>query len=83
MKHLDGPLGRDALRIESLTGAPLSAPLLAPFVIASGRLDAVENAAVCVRLAGGACGWGEIPVLAPVTRESRDEALAALERVAA
>lgn len=72
-----------ALRIESIEGFPLDVPLLAPFTIASGRLDAVQNVAVRVRLAGGVEGWGEIPSLRPVTAEHQAAALAAVGRIRA
>lgn len=65
-------------RIEALDAFPLNVPLLRPFVIASGRLDRVQNVAVRVRLAGGAIGWGEVPSLRPVTVEDQPAALAAV-----
>lgn len=70
------------LRIAALEARPLNAPLLAPFVMASTRLDHVENVAVSVRLDNGITGWGEIPSLQPVTAEDQGVALAAVERVA-
>ena len=36
----------DEPRIEALDAFPLNVPLLHPFVIATGRLDRVENVAV-------------------------------------
>ena len=65
-------------RIEALDAFPLNVPLLRPFVIASGRLDRVQNVAVRVRLAGGAIGWGEVPSLRPVTVEDQPTALTAV-----
>lgn len=65
-------------RIEAVDAFPLNVPLLRPFVIASGRLDRVENVAVRVRLSGGAVGWGEAPSLPPVTVEDQPTALAAV-----
>jgi len=67
-----------AIRIEALCFQPLEAPLRSPFVIASGRLERLENLAVGLRLAEGAIGWGEIPILPGVTPESA-AAVAALE----
>jgi L-alanine-DL-glutamate epimerase-like enolase superfamily enzyme len=69
-------------RIVAIEARPLNAPLLAPFVIASGRRDNVENVAVSVRLDSGVTGWGEIPSLQPVTVEDQDIALAAVQRIA-
>ncbi len=57
-------------RIDSIERQPLVAPLRRPFTIASGRLEAVRNVAVRVTLAGGASGWGEIPLLPGVTPET-------------
>ncbi len=64
-----------ATEITSVDAYPLDVPLLRPFVIATGRLDQVENVAVRVRLRGGAEGWGEIPSLQPVTVEDQPTAL--------
>jgi len=68
--------------ITDVRGHPLNVPLLAPFVIASGRLDRVRNVAVEVVLSNGIRGWGEIPILYPVTRENQSEAMAAVRAVA-
>jgi L-alanine-DL-glutamate epimerase-like enolase superfamily enzyme len=70
------------LRIHALEAHPLNARLHAPFVTATGRRDSVENVAVCVRLASGVTGWGEIPPLPPITAEDQALALAAVERCA-
>ncbi|PKA57536.1 isochorismate synthase / 2-succinyl-5-enolpyruvyl-6-hydroxy-3-cyclohexene-1-carboxylate synthase / 2-succinyl-6-hydroxy-2,4-cyclohexadiene-1-carboxylate synthase / O-succinylbenzoate synthase [Apostasia shenzhenica] len=59
-------------------GRPLNVPLIAPFTIASSRLDAVGNVAVRVELRGGGVGWGEAPVLPSVTVEDQPGALAAI-----
>lgn len=72
-----------ALRIHAIEARPLNARLIAPFVTAAGRRDHVENVAVCVRLANGVVGWGEIPPLPPITAEDQAMALAAAERCAA
>jgi L-alanine-DL-glutamate epimerase-like enolase superfamily enzyme len=71
-----------ALRIHAVEARPLNARLHAPFVTASGRRDHVENVAVCVRLASGVVGWGEIPSLPPITAEDQPMALAAAARCA-
>jgi L-alanine-DL-glutamate epimerase-like enolase superfamily enzyme len=61
----------------------LDVPLIAPFTIASSRLDHVRNLAVQITLADGAVGWGETPTLPPVTAEDQATALDALTREAA
>ena len=68
--------------IESIEAFPLNVPLLAPFTIATARLDHVNNVAVRVRLRSGAEGWGEIPSLHPVTTEDQPTALAAVRQIA-
>ncbi len=72
----------DDLRIEAVDAFPLNVPLLRPFVIASGRLERVENVAVRIRLAGGVEGWGEAPSLRPVTETDQRAALAGVREAA-
>lgn len=79
-------LGRH--RLASIVVRPLSVPLLDPFVIATGRVDATRSAEVRVVLekeAGGgrAEGLGEGAALWPVTREDQPEVVAGLEKAAA
>lgn len=57
-------------------GRPLNVPLVAPFTIASSRLESVGNVAVRVELRNGCVGWGEAPVLPSVTAENQPAALA-------
>lgn len=61
----------------------LDVPLIAPFTIASSRLDHARNLAVQITLSDGAVGWGETPTLPPVTAEDQAIALDALTREAA
>jgi L-alanine-DL-glutamate epimerase-like enolase superfamily enzyme len=71
-------LSFDDVRIESLVARPLSVPLLEPFVIASGRVDATRAVEVeaCISWRGRtAVGLGEAACLPPVTREDRDDVL--------
>ncbi|MBI4911678.1 MAG: dipeptide epimerase [Acidobacteria bacterium] len=69
----------DAFRIASIAVHPLRPPLKAPFRIASGGVDSLENLAVSVRLEGGAVGWGEISTLPGVTHEDGASARQAAE----
>ncbi|KAE9601052.1 hypothetical protein Lal_00024029 [Lupinus albus] len=55
---------------------PLNVPLIAPFTIASSRLEKVENVAIRVELSNGCVGWGEAPVLPFVTAEDQSIAMA-------
>lgn len=54
---------------------PLNVPLIAPFTIASSKLDKVENVAIRVELSNGAVGWGETPILPFVTAEDQHTAM--------
>ncbi|XP_010279355.1 PREDICTED: L-Ala-D/L-amino acid epimerase isoform X4 [Nelumbo nucifera] len=61
--------------VQRAEGRPLNVPLIAPFVIASSRLDKVENVAIRVELNNGCVGWGEAPILPFVTAEDQQTAL--------
>lgn len=58
----------------------LDVPLLAPFTIATTKLEKVHNVAICVALSDGSVGWGEAPTLPPVTAEDQTVALAEAAR---
>lgn len=62
--------------VHKAEGRPLNVPLIAPFTIASSRLDKVENVAIRVELSNGCVGWGEAPILPFVTAEDQPTALA-------
>lgn len=70
-KSLEKTFTVDVQRAEN---RPLNVPLIAPFTIASSRLDIVENVAIRLELSNGCVGWGEAPVLPHVTAE--DQAVA-------
>ena len=75
---LEGIAGE--LRIESLRARPLSVPLVEPFVIATGRVDATRAVEIEVRVAWAgvrAEGLGEAACLPPVTREDQPDVLLA------
>ncbi|KAG8488169.1 hypothetical protein CXB51_018252 [Gossypium anomalum] len=54
----------------------LNVPLIAPFTIATSRLDKVENVAIRIELKNGCVGWGESPILPFVTAEDQPTAMA-------
>ncbi|CAM6092290.1 unnamed protein product [Calypogeia fissa] len=54
----------------------LNVPLLAPFTIATIKLEKVQNVAISVVLKDGSVGWGEAPTLPPVTAEDQAVAMA-------
>lgn len=62
--------------VHKAEGRPLNVPLIAPFTIASSRLDKVENVAIRIELSNGCVGWGEAPILPFVTAEDQPTALA-------
>ncbi|KAJ7975158.1 L-Ala-D/L-amino acid epimerase [Quillaja saponaria] len=55
---------------------PLNVPLIAPFTIASSKLEKVENVAIRIELSNGCVGWGEAPILPSVTAEDQPTAMA-------
>ncbi|KAK3019101.1 hypothetical protein RJ639_002711 [Escallonia herrerae] len=61
--------------VQRAEGRPLNVPLIAPFTIASSRLERVENVAIRIELSNGCVGWGEAPVLPFVTAEDQPTAL--------
>ncbi|XP_024992011.1 L-Ala-D/L-amino acid epimerase isoform X2 [Cynara cardunculus var. scolymus] len=61
--------------IHRADGRQLNVPLIAPFTIATSRLEGVENVAVRVELSNGCVGWGEAPILPFVTAEDQNTAL--------
>ncbi|XP_052179310.1 L-Ala-D/L-amino acid epimerase isoform X2 [Diospyros lotus] len=62
--------------VQGAEGRPLDVPLMAPFTIASSRLEKVENVAIRIELRNGCVGWGEAPILPSVTAEDQPVALA-------
>lgn len=54
----------------------LNVPLIAPFTIASSRLEYVGNVSLRIELEDGSVGWGETPILPAVTAEDQSTALA-------
>ncbi|KAL1566438.1 L-Ala-D/L-amino acid epimerase-like [Salvia divinorum] len=67
-----------AVSVQRAEGRALNVPLIAPFTIASSRLEGVGNVAVRVELSNGCVGWGESPILPHVTAEDQGAALAAV-----
>ncbi|XP_047954124.1 L-Ala-D/L-amino acid epimerase-like [Salvia hispanica] len=67
-----------AVSVQRAEGRALNVPLIAPFTIASSRLDGVANVAVRVELSNGCVGWGESPILPHVTAEDQPVALSAV-----
>lgn len=61
--------------VQRAEGRALNVGLVAPFTIATARVERVENVAVRVELGGGGGGWGEAPVLPGVTAEDQATAL--------
>lgn len=64
------------MNVQIAEGRPLNVPLVAPFTIASSRLEKAENVAIRIELSNGCVGWGEAPILPFVTAEDQPAALA-------
>lgn len=62
--------------VQRAENRPLNVALIAPFTIASSRLEQVENVAIRVELRNGSVGWGETPILPFVTAEDQPTAMA-------
>jgi L-alanine-DL-glutamate epimerase-like enolase superfamily enzyme len=76
----------ETLVVESVTARALSVPLLEPFVIASGRMDATRAAEIEVTIAWRgqkATGLGEAACLPPVTKEDQGDVLRTIDEAAA
>lgn len=71
-KNLMDTVTVDVRRAEN---SPLNVPLIAPFTIATSRLDKVENVAIRIELNNGCVGWGEAPILPFVTAEDQPTAM--------
>ena len=66
-------------RIARLSAEPLIIPLLEPFTIATGAVDAARNVLVRVELSDGTVGLGEAAPFPPSGGETQETALAAIE----
>ncbi len=69
-------------RILAIEALPLRVPLREPFAIAAATLLAIDNVAVRVTLDDGTVGWGEIPVLPPITSGDSATAIATVDAAA-
>jgi L-alanine-DL-glutamate epimerase-like enolase superfamily enzyme len=63
--------------IERMTVEPLTIPLLEPFTIATGSVNAARNVLITITLSDGNTGYGECSPFPPSTGESQETALAA------
>jgi L-alanine-DL-glutamate epimerase-like enolase superfamily enzyme len=78
-------LSLEGVLIEALRARPLSVPLVEPFVIASGRVDATRAVEVEARVTWRGrteVGLGEAACLPPVTKEDQGDVLREVERSA-
>lgn len=71
------------LQIKRINIHTLNVPLRSPFTTASSTQDVIHNLAIELELADGSTGWGEAPILPPITNEDPTAALAALQNEAA
>lgn len=73
---------RTPTTIVRLDADPLNIPLLEPFVIATGQVNAARNVLVRITLADGTVGLGEAAPFPPSGGESQETALAAVRGMA-
>lgn len=73
---------RRHLEIRHVAVYPLNVPLIAAFNTATSDLVAINNLAIAIELVDGSIGWGEVPILPPVTAEDHATASALLEHEA-
>jgi len=64
------------IKVVEADASELNVPLIAPFTIASSRLEYVGNVSLRIELEDGSVGWGETPILRAVTAEDQPTALA-------
>jgi len=65
--------------IQKVAVEPLTIPLLEPFTIATGSVDAARNILITITLQDGTVGYGECAPFPPSTGESQETALAAAQ----
>ncbi|GHO43744.1 dipeptide epimerase [Ktedonospora formicarum] len=65
--------------ITSVVVEPLTIPLLEPFTIATGSVNAARNVLITITLQDGSTGYGECAPLPPSTGQSQETALAAAQ----
>jgi L-alanine-DL-glutamate epimerase and related enzymes of enolase superfamily len=70
---------KNATTIQKITVEPLTIPLLEPFTIATGSVDAARNVLITITLEDGTVGYGECAPLPPSTGESQETVLAAAQ----
>lgn len=68
--------------IQSIQVEPLTIPLLEPFTIATGSVNAARNVLITLTLSDGSVGYGECAPFPPSTGESQETALAAAQACA-
>jgi len=67
--------------IENLVLRRVQVPLITPYKLAFGPLDAFDMVLVEVRTSDGRCGWGEATVLSGYTEETIDQAWATAVKI--
>lgn len=73
---------RSHLEIRHVTVHSLNVPLIAAFNTATSDLAMINNLAIAIELRDGSTGWGEVPILPPLTAEDHATASALLEHEA-
>lgn len=64
------------VNVQKAEGKALNVPLLSPINSATVKIEEVRNVAIRIELSNGCVGWGEVPVLPPITAEDQPLAVA-------
>uniref|UniRef100_A0A161Y0G2 Mandelate racemase/muconate lactonizing enzyme C-terminal domain-containing protein n=1 Tax=Daucus carota subsp. sativus TaxID=79200 RepID=A0A161Y0G2_DAUCS len=61
--------------VQKAEGKALNVPLISPITAATVRIEKVGNVAIRIELFDGCVGWGEAPILPPITAEDQPLAM--------
>lgn len=64
------------VKVQKAEGKALNVPLISPINTATVRIEKIQNVAIRIELSNGCAGWGEVPVLPPITAEDQPLAMA-------
>ncbi|KAK1370175.1 Dipeptide epimerase [Heracleum sosnowskyi] len=64
------------VHVQKAEGKELNVPLISPINTATVKVEKVRNVAIRIELSNGCVGWGEVPILPPITAEDQPLAMA-------
>lgn len=74
-------LTETVVSVQKAEGKALDVPLISPISGATVRIDKVRNVGVRIELNDGSVGWGEVPILPPITAEDQPLAMAKVAEI--